>query len=69
VDNERLKPEEPDNRVREYWLIDPEARTVEVLYLEAGEYELVARWHSGEDAQSRLLKGFAVPVAPLFVER
>jgi len=54
--------------VREYWLIDPEARTVEVLSLESGTYQLVGRWHPGERARSRLLKGFEVPVAPLFGE-
>ena len=54
--------------VREYWLIDPEASTVEVLYLESGEYLLLGRWHSGQRARSRLLKGFEVSVAELFGE-
>jgi Uma2 family endonuclease len=54
--------------VREYWLIDPEARTVEVLALQSGAYQLVGRWHPGERARSRLLEGFAVPVSPLFGE-
>ena len=54
--------------VREYWLLDPEAQTVEVLYLEAGQYELVGRWEPGQQAQSRLLKGLAIPVAGLFRE-
>jgi Uma2 family endonuclease len=52
--------------VREYWLIDPEARTVEVLNLKAGAYQLAGRWHPGERAQSRLLKGLEVPVSVLF---
>lgn len=52
--------------VREYWLLDPEAQTVEVLHSEAGEYELVGRWRPGEQARSRLLKGFAVAVADVF---
>jgi Uma2 family endonuclease len=55
--------------VREYWLIDPEAKTVEVLHLESGTYHLAGRWHPGERARSRLLKGFEVPVAPLLGER
>ena len=52
----------------EYWLIDPEAQTVEVLCLEAGGYELAGRWLPGEQARSRLLKGFAVAVSELFAD-
>ena len=55
--------------VREYWLVDPEAKTVEVLFLESGTYRLAGRWHPGKRARSRLLKGFEVPVAPLLGER
>jgi Uma2 family endonuclease len=51
--------------VREYWLIDPEAGTVEVLFLESATYRLVGRWHSGERARSHLLVGFEVAVSPL----
>lgn len=52
--------------VREYWLVDPEAQTVEVLFLERGEYQLAGRWRPGEQAVSRLLPGFEVPVGGLF---
>jgi Uma2 family endonuclease len=54
--------------VQEYWLIDPEAKTVEVLHLESGAYKLVGRWHPGAQAESRLLQGFTVSVAALFPE-
>jgi len=52
--------------IKEYWLIDPEAQTVEVLFLEREGYALVGRWRPGERAKSRLLKGFTVDVTQLF---
>ncbi len=52
--------------VKEYWLIDPEAETVEVLHLESGAYKLIGRWRPGEQAKSRLLKDFTVSVSALF---
>jgi Uma2 family endonuclease len=52
--------------VREFWLIDPEAQTVEVLSLENGRYELFRRCTKGQTAASKLLPGFEVLVTPLF---
>ena len=52
--------------VKEYWIIDPEAQTVEVLALTNGRYELAQRSYPGETAASRLLPGFEVPVGYLF---
>ena len=52
--------------VREYWIIDPEPETVEVLALENGRYELVKRSLPGETGASRLLPGFEIAVSYLF---
>jgi Uma2 family endonuclease len=52
--------------VKEYWMIDPEPETVEVLALVNGCYELVKRSLPGEMAASRLLPGFEVSVNYLF---
>lgn len=48
--------------VQEYWIVDPEARTIEVFGLREGAYETLGRWGCGETARSRLLAGFQVRV-------
>jgi Uma2 family endonuclease len=54
--------------VKEYWLIDPEAQTVEVLHLVNRRYQLSARSTPGQMADSQLLPGFNVAVAELLAK-
>jgi Uma2 family endonuclease len=54
------------NGVREYWIVDPDHRRVDVYTLQRGS--LVKRVHatSGEVASPLVLPGFSVPLAKLF---
>jgi Uma2 family endonuclease len=52
--------------VREYWVVDPESRTVEVYSLDRGAYVLRGKWGPGEVASSGLLPGFEVGVDGVF---
>lgn len=54
--------------IKEYWLIDPEAQTVEVLHLENGRYQLFMRANRGQTAASKLLAGFEIGVTALLQE-
>jgi Uma2 family endonuclease len=47
--------------VSEYWLVDPDRRTVEVFALQEGVYELVGHYGPGEVVRSRRLAGLEVP--------
>jgi Uma2 family endonuclease len=48
--------------VGEYWMVDPDALTIEVFVLRGGAYELVGKWSKGEEAHSEILAGFKVAV-------
>ncbi len=48
--------------IKEYWIIDPDSGTIDVLFLAAGRYDLVMRVGPGETAKSRLLPAFSVAV-------
>jgi Uma2 family endonuclease len=52
--------------VREYWLVDPDAQTIEVFVLEDGVYVLSGKYRAGEMANSVLLDGFAIAVEAVF---
>jgi len=52
--------------VVEYWLVDPEAQTIEVLTLAGGVYMLLGQFRAGEMARSQVLAGFQVAVDQVF---
>jgi Uma2 family endonuclease len=52
--------------IPEYWIVDPEARTVTVLTLEGNEYFPRGVFGEGEVAESQLLPGFSVSVTEWF---
>ncbi|MHC1767862.1 MAG: Uma2 family endonuclease [Verrucomicrobiia bacterium] len=52
--------------VKEYWIIDPEPETVDVLVLEGATYRVAVRARRGETAESRLLPGFQLSAEFLF---
>ena len=53
--------------VRECWLVSPEARSVEVLVLRQGSWARVGMWGIGDQVQSEVLPGIALPLVELFV--
>jgi Uma2 family endonuclease len=52
--------------VPEVWMIDPDARAVEVLALAGGRYATAALFAQGEIIASAVLPGLDLPVASLF---
>lgn len=53
--------------VTEYWIVDPEPKTVEVFVLRRGSYELLGKYGTGESARSEVLEGFRPPLDEIFV--
>ena len=53
--------------VREYWIVDPEAQTIEVFALEKGAFKLASKADVGETAMSKLLSGFEITWSQLML--
>lgn len=51
--------------VREYWIIDPDAKTIEQYLLNDGRYELACKVNNGTIA-SPMIQGFSMPVEAAF---
>ncbi|NOS99383.1 MAG: Uma2 family endonuclease [Phycisphaerales bacterium] len=56
------------NGVREYWIVDADARAVEVFTLRAGRYEPNGYFKSNDVLLSPSLAEFKLPVAQIFAE-
>jgi Uma2 family endonuclease len=54
-------------RVAEYWIVDPEARTIEVFTLKQGAYQLHARGEGSEAVASKVVPGFKLSFRQLEV--
>ncbi len=52
--------------VREYWLVDYRARSVDVLVLEDSEYVQRGHYEDGDITPSETLKGFSIAVSEIF---
>lgn len=54
--------------VREYWIVDYRARTIEVLVLEKTTYVLIGKFGPGDIVRSTVLAGFEIAVNDVFAE-
>lgn len=55
--------------VRHYWLVDPEARTLEALELRDGRWTDVGTYDDGATARIPPFEGVEIPIARLFLPR
>ena len=53
--------------VKEYWLVGPDGKTVEIYGLRDGQYILLGKYNSSQIASSEILPGFKVKVEELFL--
>jgi Uma2 family endonuclease len=52
--------------IPEYWIVEPEARQVLVLILDAGSYRVHGEFRVGDEVTSVVLPGFSLSVEALF---
>ena len=67
-DLEKKRGEYEQAGIPEYWIVDPRERQVTVLGLVNGVYEVVGNYSGEGRAESKILPGFAVELAMVFLE-
>ena len=54
------------HRIGEYWIVDPEAQTIEQLVLQGGDYECRGIWKNDDPVISTSVPGFTIPANAVF---
>jgi Uma2 family endonuclease len=54
--------------VREYWILDPLEKSVEVLFNAENGFQIASKAYTRGMVKSQILSGFAVDVEQLFAE-
>ena len=54
------------NGVGEYWIVDPEARSIRVMALEGSTYSIIGEYGAGDKLTSPTLKGLGLEVEGVF---
>ncbi len=65
-DTQVKRTEYADAAIPEYWLVDPQAETVTVLWLDGSTYSEHGIFERGTQASSHLLAGFEIDVNTIF---
>jgi len=65
-DLEQKPVEYAEAGIKEYWIVDPETKTVKVLTLDGNKYKTHGEFKPGESATSALFTDFSVKVADVF---
>ena len=54
------------NGVGEYWIVDPEARSIRVMTLEGSTYSIIGEYEAGDQLTSAAFKGLGLGVEGVF---
>ncbi len=67
VDAKRKKDIYERFGVREYWIVDPSEKKVEVFMLKGGGYKLEGIYTEGDSIECKTIKGLSVPLSEVFL--
>ena len=66
IDRKKKKELYAQHGVREYWIADPEAKTIDQFLNENGQFTLIHTIKSGETLASQIVEGLQVSVDEIF---